>query len=1024
MTSIVRYLTTIVILRLTSALFGEGAATPSPIPIADVRRSATVSFADEIAPILRANCLACHNAQAPEGGLVLETPQTILKGGEAGPVVVPGKGGESRLLMLASHQAEPVMPPADNQVGARPLTPEQLGLVKLWIDQGAQGEAAAIAHVVPRQPLPAGLQPILSLAITPDDEYVACSRGQKLFVYHLPGMRLAAELTDPAVAARGPAAAHEDLIRSLAFSRSGDLLASGGFRTVKLWRRPKSKLLREIAVAQAPSSLAVSPDGRLLAVGLPMGAVELHDLTGPLPSRSLAGHEGAVNGLAFAPDGATLYSAAADKTLRAWNAADGAPRGKLMLTIEPRRLAVINAGAQLATADADFAIRLWNVADVKPDPAAATPAPIRELKAHSKPVTALVAVPPTGDRLLSASEEGPMLLWNVATGEQIRGFNHEAPIAAAAVSPDGRRAISAGVNGVVRLWNLDDGARLAESKGDPQPARSRMRADAALTYAQSCVAYRKEEHREAEERVKREMATVESAQKAKEQAEKAVAEKTTAAQKFSEAQTAAEQAAKPLAEALKLATEKKTAAQTAATDAEKAANQATSDLNKAREAAAADNQNQDLAAARDAAEKALNEIRQKKQAADTELNQANTALREATQKNEQAQRAARDAAEKARQPQRELAEAKNVLQGAINFIPTATTVLERAKAAVPLAQREVTEAESTVSRCEAERKAAEAAQNQPRPLRAVAFAADGSRFALAGETPGLQSCDAEKGATLETLPATAAATSLALTADGKLIAAGNEPRILVWQTENQWKLERTIGRTDDPDQLVDRVLSLDFSPDGTLLATGGGFASRSGQLKIFNVADGGLVREMPDAHRDTIHGVRFSPDGQLLATASADRLIKLFRVSDGSHVLTFEGHTHHVLGVAWQPDGKRLASCGGDQTVKLWDIETGLAVRTMRGDTYRLGEYRREVTSISFIGQTEHMVTSSGDRSVRLHRTSSPRDVRAFREGASFMHAAVATSDGRLVIGGGRDGALHVWNGDNGYPVMTFAPPE
>ncbi|HEX5442400.1 MAG TPA: c-type cytochrome domain-containing protein [Pirellulales bacterium] len=1015
----------IIILVLASALLGEGTTTPTHIPIADVRRSTTVSFADEIAPILRASCLACHNAQEAEGGLVLESPQTILKGGDEGPVVVPGKGAESRLLKLASHQAEPLMPPADNKVGAKPLTSEQLGLVKLWIDQGAQGEAAAIARVVPRKPLAAGLQPILTLAITPDDEFVACNRGQKLFVYHLPGLKLAAELTDPALAAQGmPAAAHEDLIRSLAFNHSGDLLASGGFRAVKLWRRPNSKLLPEIAVAEAPTSLATSPDGCLLAAGLPRGAIEVHDLAGEQPMRSLTGHEGAVSGLAFAPDGATLYSVAADKTLRAWNAADGAQRGKLSLPAEPRRLATVNAGAQLATADADFAIRLWNVAEVKPDAAAAPPAPMRELKAHYKPITALVAVPPTGERLLSASEDGPMLLWNAATGEPIRRFSHEAPIAAAAVSPDGRRAVSAGVNGVARLWNLDDGALLAEIKTDPQTAKAVARADAALNYARACVEYRKQEHREAEEQVKRETATVENAQKAKEQADKTVAEKTSNAQKAVEAQTAAEQAAKPFAEALKLASDKKNTAQSSVTEAQKAVDQATSDLNKAREAAAADNQNKDLAAARDAAEKALTEARQKKQTADADLNQANAALREATQKNEQAQRAARDAAEKARQPQRELEEAKNVLQGAMNFIPTAAAVVERAKAAVPLAQQRVTEAEATVTRCEAEKKTAEAAQTQMKPLRAVAFSTDGQRFALAGDTPGLRIHDAEKGAPLERLEAPTAASWLALAPNDKLIAAGSEPRVFVWQASAQWTLERTIGRPDDPDQLVDRVLSLDFSPDGALLATGGGLASRRGQLKIFNVADGQLLREIPAAHRDTIHGVRFSPDGQLLATASADRLIKLFRVSDGSLVRTLEGHTHHVLGLAWQPDGKLLASCGGDQTVKLWNIETGLCARTMRGDTYRLGEYRREVTSISFIGDTEHLVTSSGDRSVRLHRTSSPRDVRAFREGASFMHAAAATSDGRLVIGGGRDGVLHVWNGENGNPVTTLAPPK
>ena len=111
------------------------------------------------------------------------------------------------------------------------------------------------------------------------------------------------------------------------------------------------------------------------------------------------------------------------------------------------------------------------------------------------------------------------------------------------------------------------------------------------------------------------------------------------------------------------------------------------------------------------------------------------------------------------------------------------------------------------------------------------------------------------------------------------------------------------------------------------------------QLKIWNVADGKLVREIPAAHRDTIFSVKFSPDGQYLATGSADRLMKVFRVADGSLVHTFEGHTSHVLGVAWQADGKLLATCGADHLVKLWDFATGFrgarcaAIRTCWANT-------------------------------------------------------------------------------------------
>src|SRR3954465_6250016 len=92
------------------------------LPIAEVKRSDPVDFEREILPILKNNCLACHNQTKPKGGLVLETPQTILKGGDGGPAAIAKKPGESLLLKAAAHQdPDLVMPPADNKVAAMPL---------------------------------------------------------------------------------------------------------------------------------------------------------------------------------------------------------------------------------------------------------------------------------------------------------------------------------------------------------------------------------------------------------------------------------------------------------------------------------------------------------------------------------------------------------------------------------------------------------------------------------------------------------------------------------------------------------------------------------------------------------------------------------------------------------------------------------------------------------------------------------------------------------------------------------------
>src|SRR6266516_2407882 len=203
-----------------------------PIPIAKIDRKTSVDFEREILPILKNNCLACHNKTTTKAGLILETPQDILKGGESGKVVVPKRSGDSLLLEIASHQVKPMMPPKNNKVEASDLTPEELGLVKLWIDQGSKGEVHGAGPIV-WQPLPEGLNPIYAVALTSDGQFAACGRANQIFIYHIPSKQLVTRLTDPQLLKAGLygklGVAHRDLVHSLAFSPEGNLLNSGRY---------------------------------------------------------------------------------------------------------------------------------------------------------------------------------------------------------------------------------------------------------------------------------------------------------------------------------------------------------------------------------------------------------------------------------------------------------------------------------------------------------------------------------------------------------------------------------------------------------------------------------------------------------------------------------------------------------------------------------------------------------------------------------------------------------------------------
>ena len=142
------------------------------------------------------------------------------------------------------------------------------------------------------------------------------------------------------------------------------------------------------------------------------------------------------------------------------------------------------------------------------------------------------------------------------------------------------------------------------------------------------------------------------------------------------------------------------------------------------------------------------------------------------------------------------------------------------------------------------------------------------------------------------------------------------------------------------------------------MATGGGEPSRSGEVKIWDVASGKLVRSLDNLHSDTVFALRFSPDGSKLATASADKFLKVTNVADGKELKSFEGHTHHVLAVDWSLDGKRLVTGGADSVVKVWDFESGEGLRTLNGAT-------KGVMGLRWLPGKALVVGASGDSVVR-----------------------------------------------------------
>ncbi|MGA9453072.1 MAG: c-type cytochrome domain-containing protein [Verrucomicrobiia bacterium] len=100
-----------------------------------------VTYAADIKAILDNSCVKCHSGDKPKAHLKLDTLENALKGAKDGKVITPGDSARSLLVQAAAHVTkdhDQWMPPPHNRANIGPLTPEQIGLIRAWIDQGAK----------------------------------------------------------------------------------------------------------------------------------------------------------------------------------------------------------------------------------------------------------------------------------------------------------------------------------------------------------------------------------------------------------------------------------------------------------------------------------------------------------------------------------------------------------------------------------------------------------------------------------------------------------------------------------------------------------------------------------------------------------------------------------------------------------------------------------------------------------------------------------------------------------------------
>lgn len=120
------------------AAFGLAAVHAADLPPASTKTG--VTYDTDIKPLFTATCMPCHSSKGPKkpaARLALDSLAATLKGGRDGAVIKPGDSAHSDLVLSVAHVGDPdgFMPKGKN---AKPLTAEQIGLIRAWIDQGAK----------------------------------------------------------------------------------------------------------------------------------------------------------------------------------------------------------------------------------------------------------------------------------------------------------------------------------------------------------------------------------------------------------------------------------------------------------------------------------------------------------------------------------------------------------------------------------------------------------------------------------------------------------------------------------------------------------------------------------------------------------------------------------------------------------------------------------------------------------------------------------------------------------------------
>ncbi|MCS7046604.1 MAG: hypothetical protein NZO58_09635 [Gemmataceae bacterium] len=449
--------------------------------------TAPVSFINDVAPILKENCYACHDAKKKKGKFEMTTYENIRKGGTKDDPIVPGKAKESLLIDVLTAVGPGRMPPKE---AGDPLPKEKIAVIARWIDEGAKLDAGIDPKAdllrelrirwKPPQPHAAYKYPwnINALVFTPDSKKLVVGGYHELTIWDAATGKLEKRvftraertygmvfLPDGKLAVAGGRPGQEGDVRIYNLA-GGKPMLHGGVPAID-GVNDRSVLVAELVQTDdAMLAIAISPDGKKLASAGTDRLLRVWDLATGKLEHAIENHADWVFGLAFSPDGKHLVTGSRDKTAKVWDLA----AKESALTFPDHQnavyaVAITSDGKIGISCGEDNQIRQWQATDANKQIGKQT----RVLGTHSKAVLRMAHLPdPKNPLLATCSADGTVKLFNPIAGTTLKTLTgHTDWVYAVAISPDGQWVAGGAWNGEVRVWKVADGKEVVSFNASP-----------------------------------------------------------------------------------------------------------------------------------------------------------------------------------------------------------------------------------------------------------------------------------------------------------------------------------------------------------------------------------------------------------------------------------------------------------------------------------------------------------------------------------------------------------------------------